>query len=117
MKRRSFFRLAGISAVSTLVPNLFAQEVKGNVTVKNTLTNPFETEGKWFKAALHVHTTSSDGDVDVATRLNQYRDKGFDVVAITGPAPANHHTVRPFQEGLYHVFGINHPAAHHPDDL
>jgi len=89
MKRRSFFRLAGISAVSTLVPNLFAQEVKGNVAVKNTLTNPFETEGIWFKAALHVHTTSSDGDVDVATRLNQYRDKGFDVVAITDHRTTN----------------------------
>ena len=89
MKRRIFFRLAGISAVSALVPNIFSQEVIGNFTVKNTLTNPFETEGKWFKAALHVHTTSSDGDVDVATRLNQYREKGFDVVAITDHRTTN----------------------------
>ncbi len=89
MKRRSFFRLAGISTVSTLLPNIFAQEVKGSVLIKNTLTNPFETEGKWYKAALHVHTTSSDGDVDVATRLSQYRDKGFDVVAITDHRTTN----------------------------
>ena len=89
MKRRSFFRLAGISAVSALVPNILAQEVKGNIAEKKALTNPFETEGKWFKAALHVHTTSSDGDVDVATRLNQYREKGFNVVAITDHRTTN----------------------------
>jgi hypothetical protein len=89
MKRRSFFRLAGISAASTLLPSIFAKEVTGNAPVKKTLTNPFETEGKWFKAALHVHTTNSDGDVDVATRLQQYRDKGFDIVAITDHRTTN----------------------------
>ena len=89
MKRRNFFRLAGLSAVSTLLPNVFAQELKTGVACKKTLTNPFETEGKWFKAALHVHTTSSDGDVDVATRLIQYREKEFDVVAITDHRTTN----------------------------
>ncbi|MGQ7868198.1 CehA/McbA family metallohydrolase [Sunxiuqinia sp. sy24] len=83
MKRRNFFKLAGISAVSTIVPTVFARAAKGNVTDTKTLTNPFETEGSWYKAALHVHTTNSDGDVDVPTRLKQYRDVGFDVVAIT----------------------------------
>ena len=89
MKRRIFLRLAGISSVSTLVSNVFAQEAKGNVTNKKTLTNPFEKKGKWYKAALHVHTTSSDGDVDVPTRIKQYRDKGFDVVAITDHRTTN----------------------------
>jgi hypothetical protein len=89
MKRRSFFRLAGISAISTLFPNIIAKEVNGDVTEKRILTNPFEKGGKWFKAALHVHTTSSDGDVDVATRLNQYREKGFDIVAITDHRTTN----------------------------
>ena len=89
MKRRDFFRLAGISAVSTIVPNVFAHEANVNVTNKKILTNPFETKGKWYKAALHVHTTSSDGDVDAATRLKQYRDKGFEVVAITDHRTTN----------------------------
>jgi predicted metal-dependent phosphoesterase TrpH len=89
MKRRSFFRLAGLSAASALVPNIFAYEAKGIITEKKTLTNPFEAEGKWYKAALHVHTTSSDGDVDVATRLKQYREKGFHVVAITDHRTTN----------------------------
>lgn len=89
MRRRNLFKLAGISVISTSVPKIFAFEAKGNVTDKKTLTNPFETKGKWYKAALHVHTNTSDGDVDVATRIKQYRDKGFDVVAITDHRKTN----------------------------
>lgn len=47
------------------------------------MTNPFEQEGRWYKVALHVHTKTSDGDVDVATRLAQYRAAGYHVVAVT----------------------------------
>jgi len=89
MKRRNFFKLAGISAASAIIPNVFAYQANGNVTNKKSFSNPFETKGKWYKAALHVHTTSSDGDVDAATRLIQYRDKGFDVVAITDHRTTN----------------------------
>ncbi len=45
--------------------------------------NPFVEEGNWYKTQLHVHTTTSDGDVPVATRIKQYRDLGYDVVAVT----------------------------------
>lgn len=89
MRRRNFFRLAGISVASAIVPNIFAHNAKGKITDKQTLTNPFKTKGKWYKAALHVHTTTSDGDVDVASRLKQYREKGFDVVAITDHRTTN----------------------------
>ena len=89
MKRRNFFKWAGISAMSAIVPNVFANGAKGSVADKKTLTNPFLTKGKWYKAALHVHTNTSDGDVDVATRIKQYRDKGFDVVAITDHKKTN----------------------------
>ena len=47
------------------------------------LVNPFLKEGQWYKAALHVHSTTSDGDVTVPDRMNQYREKGYAVVAIT----------------------------------
>ncbi len=58
-----------------------AQEVPAPGTVK--LVNPFEVEGNWYKTALHVHSNTSDGDVPYKERIQQYRDKGFDVVAIT----------------------------------
>lgn len=89
MRRRNFFKLIGISAVSALAPNIFAHEATGNATNNKTLTNPFLTKGNWYKAALHVHTNTSDGDVDVATRIKQYRNKGFDVVAITDHRKTN----------------------------
>ena len=44
---------------------------------------PFPQNGNWYKAALHVHTSTSDGDTDVAARLRQYREAGYQVVAIT----------------------------------
>lgn len=89
MKRRNFFKLAGITAASTIVPKAFASVKKDNVSGKRTLTNPFETKGKWYKSALHLHTTNSDGDVDVPTRLKQYRDLGYDVVAVTDHRTTN----------------------------
>ena len=89
MKRRNFFKLAGLSAITTVIPNAFAFGAKGNISNKKALTNPFEAKGKWYKAALHVHTNTSDGDVDVPTRIKQYRDKGFDVVAITDHRKTN----------------------------
>ena len=47
------------------------------------LPNPFFQEGNWYKSALHVHTTTSDGDVNMLERIAQYRSIGFDIVAIT----------------------------------
>ncbi len=89
MKRRNFFKLAGISALSAISPNIFANGIERSATRKNLMINPFKEKGKWYKAALHVHTTTSDGDVDVPTRIKQYRDKGFDVVAITDHRKTN----------------------------
>jgi predicted metal-dependent phosphoesterase TrpH len=45
--------------------------------------NPFSTNGIWLKAALHVHTTASDGKVTPPQALAAYRALGYDVVAIT----------------------------------
>jgi predicted metal-dependent phosphoesterase TrpH len=89
MKRRIFFKIAGFSAASALAPGVFASETKNDGTYSNRLSNPFRIKGNWYKAALHVHTTTSDGDVDVPTRLKQYKDKGFHVVAITDHRKTN----------------------------
>jgi predicted metal-dependent phosphoesterase TrpH len=90
MKRRNFFKWTGISVVSAaFAPNLLANKVKEDGTGIKTLTNPFETKGKWYKAALHVHTNTSDGDVDPDTRIKQYIDRGFDIVAITDHKKTN----------------------------
>ena len=89
MKRRIFFKLAGVSALMTFVPKVFAGVKRSAANSSKQLVNPFSTKGQWYKTALHVHTTTSDGDVDVPTRLQQYRDKGFDVVTITDHRQTN----------------------------
>lgn len=45
--------------------------------------NPFLVEGNWYKAALHVHTTVSDGDTAPAARVAQYRAAGYHIIALT----------------------------------
>jgi len=53
------------------------------------LVNPFELPGKWYKANLHTHTTTSDGAASISERVLQYRDAGYDVLAITDHGCSN----------------------------
>ena len=84
MDRRTFLTISGALAAQAAASS--AQQVAAQARtapLASPLANPFEQEGRWYKAALHVHTTTSDGDVDVATRLGQYRAAGYQVVAVT----------------------------------
>ncbi|OHB58768.1 MAG: hypothetical protein A2Y07_10015 [Planctomycetes bacterium GWF2_50_10] len=90
------------------------------------MVNPFSIGGKWFKANLHAHTTTSDGDTVLAERIRQYRDKGYDVLAITDHDTTNDltgfsdkdflvmqgmetHPPCPFGGDLYHLVCLNIP--------
>lgn len=53
------------------------------------LVNPFERPGRWYRANLHTHTTTSDGEVSPAERARQYREKGYHVLAITDHGNTN----------------------------
>jgi hypothetical protein len=55
----------------------------------DSLVNPFTTSGNWYKANLHTHTTLSDGDVNLPVRVKQYRDKGYQVLAVTDHEKTN----------------------------
>ena len=46
--------------------------------------NPFAlAQGEWLKAALHTHTSRSDGDLDPEAHVRHHEWMGFDVCAIT----------------------------------
>jgi len=45
--------------------------------------NPFATEGRWLKGALHTHTTESDGHRTPAELATLYRDLGYDFLFFT----------------------------------
>ena len=47
------------------------------------LSNPFECEGHWYKAALHAHSTESDGKLSPNQLAHWYRSYGYDVLAMT----------------------------------
>ncbi|NIA07666.1 MAG: hypothetical protein GWP14_08555 [Actinobacteria bacterium] len=54
-----------------------------------SFSNPFELPGKWYKANLHTHTTTSDGQFSVTERVRQYREGGYGVLAITDHVQIN----------------------------
>jgi len=83
MDRRTFIKTSGAMAAQAAVVSAQRTVAPAGTSPAPALVNPFEQEGRWYKAALHVHTTNSDGDVDLATRLAQYRETGYQVVAVT----------------------------------
>lgn len=54
-----------------------------------SLINPFSLEGSWHRANFHCHTTLSDGDTPLEERVEQYRQQGYDVLAITDHEKTN----------------------------
>ena len=46
-------------------------------------SNAFDQPGEWLKAALHTHSTVSDGTVAPEPLAMAYQEAGFDVLAIT----------------------------------
>jgi len=47
------------------------------------LQNPFRTRGRWYRANLHTHTTTSDGRASPAETAELYRQAGYQVLALT----------------------------------
>ena len=43
----------------------------------------FESEGRWFRGNLHMHTTDSDGRLDPVSAREEYRKAGYDFIAVT----------------------------------
>jgi hypothetical protein len=54
-----------------------------NYTVTQIKNNPFDHDGVWLKGNTHTHTTRSDGAVEPIERIDQYRNNGYDFLAIT----------------------------------
>lgn len=47
------------------------------------IVNPFERNGRWYKANLHCHSTTSDGECTVEQLVQRYREKDYRILAIT----------------------------------
>ena len=78
------------------------------------LIDPFgpDAAGVWLKGNLHAHTTESDGRVEPAPRVAQYREHGYDFLCLS-----DHHRVTrvdrvPVPDGMTLIQG----AEIHPDN-
>jgi hypothetical protein len=47
------------------------------------MTEPWRVEGVWLRAALHAHTTASDGELSPDDLARHYVRAGYDLLAIT----------------------------------
>ena len=47
------------------------------------MVSPWRSDGEWLRAALHTHTTSSDGELAPRAVARHYGRAGYDVVALT----------------------------------
>lgn len=47
------------------------------------MESPWDSEGDWLRAALHTHSTGSDGELAPRGVASHYRRAGYDVVALT----------------------------------
>jgi len=89
-------------------------------------TNPFEMPGEWFKGNLHTHTTRSDGRADPDERIAEYRDAGYDFLALTDHWVVSQDAAKstadfliidgvecnvggPNDSEMYHIVGLNVP--------
>lgn len=59
-----------------------------NITTKNSfddfeIHNPYDYQGKYYKAQLHSHTKESDGKIEVGKLIKEYKNRGYNFLAIT----------------------------------
>jgi hypothetical protein len=97
------------------------------------LINPFDLPGKWYKANLHTHTTTSDGQLPPQERIDQYHAGNYDVLALTDHGRTNDiaaldghgmllvsgmemHPLCPTHPNKYHIVALNVPYGFAPSD-
>jgi len=73
------------------------------------LINPFESNGRWFKANLHTHSTTSDGEATPQQRIEQSREHNYDVLALTDHRATN-------GGNCYHLVALNVPFGFEPEE-
>jgi len=47
------------------------------------IDNPYQKQGKYYKAQLHTHSTNSDGQLSPEELIKRYKDTGYSYLAIT----------------------------------
>ena len=67
------------------------------------MDSPWQRDGDWLRAALHTHTTNSDGELTPRALARHYGRAGYDVVALTDHW---HRSTAPSSAGLVILPGV-----------
>ena len=49
----------------------------------NPKSHAWRLDDNWYKGSLHLHTTRSDGALELPQVAARYRDAGYDFIAVT----------------------------------
>ena len=82
------------------------------------MKNPFAQPGRWYRANLHTHTTTSDGAHPPAEMAERYRRKGYHVLALTDHEATND-VAGLCRPGFLVLNGLEHgvPRRDDPNDM
>jgi hypothetical protein len=83
MKKRSLTFIAVLAVISLLAVSVLSCDNEEETVF--IIESPYEgvNWNNQFKAALHTHTTNSDGGATMLEAINAHFDQGYDVLAIT----------------------------------
>lgn len=82
------------------------------------MINPFARPGRWYRANLHTHTTTSDGAHPPARVAEFYRRQGYHVLALTDHGATND-VAKLCRRGFLVLNGLEHgaPLRDNPNDV
>lgn len=66
----------------------------------------FQKKGQWYRGNLHMHTTRSDGALNLSDAVQAYRDGGYDFIAVTDHRRPGI-TIAPESTGFYEDTPLN----------
>lgn len=72
-----------MSGVNTLITVQNGEIVKIVRRMNQAFKNPYKTSGKWYKGNTHIHSTRSDGGLNLNEILDLYTSRGYSFLAIT----------------------------------
>ncbi len=87
-----------VSSLFAIIPTASAATVIANPDIIGKkdykITNPYKTVNwdtwKIYRAATHIHSNISDGEVDFADMVEAYYDEGYDAIAMTDHGTVNY---------------------------
>ncbi|NLS79917.1 MAG: CehA/McbA family metallohydrolase [Chloroflexi bacterium] len=83
ISRRQCLLGSAALAAGSLLLSCWRAVSPGQKPAADVQANPFAAPGQWYKGAVHVHSTRSDGKLSPEEVMKAHRERGYDFLALT----------------------------------